>query len=94
MTRLGTIVLAVAGVSAGQGRQTFTGIITDSECPAGNHSQMRMQHPDLLHEIHNFVADVIPKGHRKCLRAILSCMTDARCRIAERAWPRAACNST
>ena len=42
MTRLGAIVLAVAGVSAGQGKQTFTGVITDSECPAASHSQMRM----------------------------------------------------
>ena len=42
MMRLGAIVLAVAGLSAGQGRQTFTGVITDSECPAANHSQMRM----------------------------------------------------
>jgi len=42
MTRLGAIVLAVAGVSVGQGKQTFTGVITDSECPAASHSQMRM----------------------------------------------------
>ena len=37
MTRLGAIVLAVAGLSAGQGRQTFTGVITDSECGSAIH---------------------------------------------------------
>jgi hypothetical protein len=42
MTLLNVIVLAVAGLSAGQGKQTFTGVITDSECPTANHSQMRM----------------------------------------------------
>jgi hypothetical protein len=42
MTRLGAIVLAVAGLSAGRGKQTITGVITDSECPSANHAQMRM----------------------------------------------------
>jgi len=42
MTLLNVIVLALAGLSAGQGKQTFTGVITDSECPTANHSQMRM----------------------------------------------------
>src|SRR5438094_1645082 len=42
MTLLNVIVLAVAGLSAGQGKQTFTGVITDSECPTDNHSKMRM----------------------------------------------------
>ena len=35
-------LLVVASLSAGQSTQTFTGIITDSECSTGNHSQMRM----------------------------------------------------
>ena len=35
-------LLIVASLSAGQSTQTFTGIITDSECSTGNHSQMRM----------------------------------------------------
>ena len=42
MTRLSVIVLALAGLSAGEGKQTFTGVITDSECATANHSQMRM----------------------------------------------------
>jgi hypothetical protein len=41
-TRLVAVVLALAGLSAGQGKQTFTGVITDGECPTANHSQMRM----------------------------------------------------
>ena len=41
-TRLGAVVLALAGLSAGQGKQTFIGVITDGECPTANHSQMRM----------------------------------------------------
>jgi hypothetical protein len=40
LTRLNVIVLAVAGLSAS--KQTFTGVITDSECSTANHSQMRM----------------------------------------------------
>ncbi len=35
-------VLAVAGLSAGQGAQTFTGIITDDMCATAGHAQMRM----------------------------------------------------
>jgi hypothetical protein len=35
-------VVAVEALSAGQSTQTFTGIITDSECSTANHSQMRM----------------------------------------------------
>jgi len=35
-------LLVVASLSAGQSTQTFTGVITDSECATGNHSQMRM----------------------------------------------------
>jgi len=36
------VILALAGMSAGQGGRTFTGVITDSECSSTDHSQMRM----------------------------------------------------
>jgi hypothetical protein len=43
MTRnLVVSLLAVAGLSAAQGPQTFTGTITDSMCANANHAQMRM----------------------------------------------------
>ena len=35
-------LFAVAALAAGQGKQTFTGTITDSMCANGDHSQMRM----------------------------------------------------
>jgi hypothetical protein len=35
-------VLAIAILAAQPDRQTFTGVITDSECGDGDHSQMRM----------------------------------------------------
>jgi len=35
-------LLVVASLSAGQSTQTFTGVITDSECATGDHSRMRM----------------------------------------------------
>jgi hypothetical protein len=35
-------LLAVAGLSAAQSPQTFTGIITDDLCAKGGHAQMRM----------------------------------------------------
>lgn len=35
-------LLAVAGLSAAQGPQTFTGTITDNLCAKGGHAQMRM----------------------------------------------------
>jgi hypothetical protein len=35
-------VLAIAAVSAAQGKQTFTGTITDNMCARAGHSQMRM----------------------------------------------------
>ena len=35
-------VLAVAALSAAQGKQTFTGVITDNICAKGGHAQMRM----------------------------------------------------
>jgi Protein of unknown function (DUF5818) len=39
-------LLVIASLSAGQSTQTFTGIITDSECSTGNHAQMRMGSTD------------------------------------------------
>jgi hypothetical protein len=35
-------LFVVASLSAGQSTQTFTGVITDSECTTGDHSRMRM----------------------------------------------------
>lgn len=35
-------VLALAGLSAAQSTQTFTGVITDSICATAGHAQMRM----------------------------------------------------
>ena len=35
-------LLAVAALAAAPGKQTFTGTITDSMCPTGDHSQMQM----------------------------------------------------
>ena len=35
-------LLVVATLSAAQGKQTFTGTITDNMCPADDHSRMRM----------------------------------------------------
>ena len=32
----------VAALSAGQEKQTFTGVITDDMCPTGTHTHMRM----------------------------------------------------
>ena len=43
--RLIAMLLALAALAplpAGQGKQTFTGVITDSECSAADHSHMRM----------------------------------------------------
>jgi hypothetical protein len=36
------VILALAGLSAVQGKQTFTGVITDSVCSTADHSQMQM----------------------------------------------------
>jgi len=36
------LMLALAGMSAGQGARTFTGVITDSECSTADHARMRM----------------------------------------------------
>ena len=35
-------LLAIAALAAAQGKQNFTGIITDSMCADGDHSHMRM----------------------------------------------------
>lgn len=40
------VVLAAATLAAGQGKQTFTGTITDSECADANHGRMRMGDTD------------------------------------------------
>ena len=36
------VLLAVAVLAASPGKQTFTGIITDDNCPNANHSRMQM----------------------------------------------------
>ncbi len=35
-------LVAIAALTLAQGKQKFTGIITDSMCPTGDHSSMRM----------------------------------------------------
>ena len=42
MKHLFVCLLAVAALSAQQGKQTFTGTITDDECPRADHTRMRM----------------------------------------------------
>jgi hypothetical protein len=42
MNALKPAVALVLVFAAGQTRQTFTGVITDSECSTADHSQMRM----------------------------------------------------
>ena len=42
MTHLISSLLVVAALSAAQGKQTFTGTITDNMCARGGHAQMRM----------------------------------------------------
>jgi len=42
MKALIVILLAAASLSAVQGKQTFTGTITDNMCARANHSQMQM----------------------------------------------------
>jgi hypothetical protein len=39
-------IVAVAVLTAAPGKQTFTGVITDSMCPTGDHSRMRMGSTD------------------------------------------------
>lgn len=41
LLRIGGVVIAAAFLS-GQGKQTFSGVITDSMCATANHAQMRM----------------------------------------------------
>jgi hypothetical protein len=42
ITTLSLTLLAVVALSAAQGKQTFTGTITDDVCARADHSQMRM----------------------------------------------------
>jgi hypothetical protein len=42
MMRPVVLALVLAGLSAAQSRQTFTGVITDSVCSTANHAQMQM----------------------------------------------------
>jgi hypothetical protein len=42
MRSLIVILLAVAALASVAGKQTFTGIITDDNCPNANHSRMQM----------------------------------------------------
>jgi hypothetical protein len=42
MKRLTLFLLAAAVILVGQRPQTFTGVITDSECENGDHSRMQM----------------------------------------------------
>jgi Protein of unknown function (DUF5818) len=39
-------LFAVASLAAAPGQQTFIGVITDSMCPRGDHSRMRMGSTD------------------------------------------------
>jgi hypothetical protein len=40
--RLVFSLLATAALAAAAGKQTFTGVVTDSMCPDGDHSHMKM----------------------------------------------------
>jgi hypothetical protein len=42
MTHLFSSLLVLAALSAAQGKQTFTGTITDNMCAKAGHAQMRM----------------------------------------------------
>src|SRR5262245_20314013 len=46
MKRLMSGLLAAASLSAGQGKQTFVGVITDDVCGKGGHAQMQMRPTD------------------------------------------------
>src|SRR5262245_24477718 len=46
MKRLILSLLLIAGLATAQARRTFTGTITDSMCPAADHSRMRMGSTD------------------------------------------------
>jgi hypothetical protein len=40
------VLFVAASLSAAQGKQTFTGVITDDMCPLGDHGRMRMGSTD------------------------------------------------
>jgi hypothetical protein len=40
--RLFLSLLAIAALAPAQGKRTFTGVVTDSMCPTGDHSHMKM----------------------------------------------------
>jgi hypothetical protein len=42
MKPLTSALLLLAALASAQGKRTFTGVITDSMCPKGDHSSMRM----------------------------------------------------
>jgi hypothetical protein len=42
MKHLSFNLLVVAALAAAPGKQTFSGVITDDNCPKADHSQMRM----------------------------------------------------
>lgn len=46
MRMLSIVLLLLAAPAAGQSKQTFTGVITDSECATANHALMRMGDTD------------------------------------------------
>jgi hypothetical protein len=46
MKRLTFGVLLIAALAAAPDKQTFTGVITDSMCPEGDHSRMKMGSTD------------------------------------------------
>ena len=46
MSRLIVSLLMTAILAAAQGKQKFTGIVTDSQCAEGDHSRMRMGSTD------------------------------------------------
>jgi hypothetical protein len=47
MTRPFVVLFVLAAVSAAQGKQTFSGVITDNMCSTADHSQMRMGPTDV-----------------------------------------------
>ncbi len=66
MKHLIVILLALSGLSAGQGTQTFTGVITDDTCATGGHASMRMGPTDAectrLCVLHHSGAYVLQNG--------------------------------
>jgi hypothetical protein len=47
MKHLAVIFLVVSTLGASPAKQTFTGIVTDDNCPRADHSQMRMGPTDV-----------------------------------------------